>query len=158
MSLRETELIQRLTQDLPADSSVLTGPGDDCAVLDWGGSKLLFKTDAIVEGIHFDRDTPPKAIGRKALARALSDIAAMSGTPTHALITLGVHAEMDPSLIEAVYQGLRDCAREHHINIVGGETTSLPQLTLSISLIGNASKPILRTGSTVGDAIFVSEF
>ena len=156
MSLSETELIQRLTQDLPADSSVLTGPGDDCAVLDWGGSKLLFKTDAIVEGIHFERDTPPKNIGRKALARALSDIAAMSGTPTHALITLGVHAEMEPSLIEAVYQGLRDCAREHHVNIVGGETTSLSQLTLSISLIGKASKPILRTGSAVGDAIFVS--
>ncbi len=156
MSLSETELIQRLTQDLPADSSVLTGAGDDCAVLDWGGSKLLFKTDAIVEGIHFERDTPPKTIGRKALARALSDIAAMSGTPTHALITLGVHAEMEPSLIEAVYQGLRDCAREHHVNIVGGETTSLSQLTLSISLIGRASKPILRTGSAVGDAIFVS--
>ena len=156
MSLNETELIQRLTQDLPADSSVLTGPGDDCAVLDWSGSKLLFKTDAIVEGIHFERDTPPEAIGRKALARALSDIAAMSGTPTHALITLGVHADMEPSFIEAVYQGLRDCAREHHVNIVGGETTSLSQLTLSISLIGKASKPILRTGSAVGDAIFVS--
>ena len=156
MTLSETELIQRLTQDLPADSSVLTGPGDDCAVLDWSGSKLLLKTDAIVEGIHFERDTPPEAIGRKALARALSDIAAMAGTPTHALITLGVHAEMEPSLIEAVYQGLRDCAREHHVNIVGGETTSLSQLTLSISLIGKASKPILRTGSAVGDAIFVS--
>ena len=156
MSLSETELIQRLTENLPADSSVLTGPGDDCAVLDWSGSKLLFKTDAIVEGIHFDRDTPPEAIGRKALARALSDIAAMAGTPTHALITLGVHADMEPSLIEAVYQGLRDCAREHHVNIVGGETTSLSQLTLSISLIGKASKPMLRTGSAVGDAIFVS--
>ena len=156
MTLSETELIQRLTQDLPADSSVLTGPGDDCAVLDWSGSELLFKTDAIVEGIHFERDTPPEAIGRKALARALSDIAAMAGTPTHALITLGFHAEMEPSLIEAVYQGLRDCAREHHVNIVGGETTSLSQLTLSISLIGKASKPILRTGSAVGDAIFVS--
>ena len=156
MSLSETELIQLLTENLPADSSVLTGPGDDCAVLDWSGSKLLFKTDAIVEGIHFERDTPPEAIGRKALARALSDIAAMAGTPTHALITLGVHADMEPSLIEAVYQGLRDCAREHHVNIVGGETTSLSQLTLSISLIGKASKPILRTGSAVGDAIFVS--
>ncbi len=156
MTLSETELIQRLTQDLPADSSVLTGPGDDCAVLDWSGSELLFKTDAIVEGIHFERDTPPEAIGRKALARALSDIAAMAGTPTHALITLGFHAEMEPSLIEAVYQGLRDCAREHHVNIVGGETTSLSQLTLSISLIGKASRPILRTGSAVGDAIFVS--
>ena len=156
MSLSETELIQRLTENPPADSSVLTGPGDDCAVLDWSGSKLLFKTDAIVEGIHFERDTPPEAIGRKALARALSDIAAMAGTPTHALITLGVHADMEPSLIEAVYQGLRDCAREHHVNIVGGETTSLSQLTLSISLIGKANKPILRTGSAVGDAIFVS--
>ena len=156
MSLSETELIQRLTQDLPADSSVLTGPGDDCAVLDWNGSKLLFKTDAIVESIHFERNTPPEAIGRKALARPLSDIAAMAGTPTHALITLGFHAEMEPSLIEAVYQGLRDCAREYHVNIVGGETTRLSQLTLSISLIGKASKPILRTGSAVGDAIFVS--
>ena len=80
----------------------------------------------------------------------------MAGTPTHALITLGVHAEMEPSLIDAVYQGLRNCAREHHVNIVGGETTSLSQLTLSISLIGRASKPILRAGSAVGDAIFVS--
>jgi thiamine-monophosphate kinase len=74
MSMSETELIRRLTRDLPADSSVLTGPGDDCAVLDWGGSKLLFKTDAIVEGIHFERNTSPDAIGRKALARALSDM------------------------------------------------------------------------------------
>ena len=101
--MSETELIRRLTRDLPADSSVLTGPGDDCAVLDWGGSKLLFKTDAIVEGIHFERNTSPEAIGRKALARALSDIAAMAGTPTHALVTLGVHVDIKPDLIEAVY-------------------------------------------------------
>ena len=156
MSVSETELIRRLTRDLPADSSVLTGPGDDCAVLDWGGSKLLFKTDAIVEGIHFERNTSPEAIGRKALARALSDIAAMAGTPTHALVTLGVHADMKPDLIEAVYQGLRDCAQEYRVNIVGGETTTLPQLTLSVSLIGEVAAPILRTGSEVGDAIFVS--
>ena len=156
MSVSETELIRRLTRDLPADSSVLTGPGDDCAVLDWGGSKLLFKTDAIVEGIHFERNTSPEAIGRKALARALSDIAAMAGTPTHVLVTLGVNADMKPDLIEAVYQGLRDCALEHRVNIVGGETTTLPQLTLSVSLIGEVAAPILRTGSEVGDAIFVS--
>ena len=156
MRLNETELIRRLTCDLPRDSSVLTGPGDDCAVLDWSGSNLLFKTDAIVEGVHFERNTPPEAIGRKALARALSDIAAMAGTPTHALVTLGVHADMKPDLIEAVYQGLRDCALEHRVNIVGGETTTLPQLTLSVSLIGEATNPILRTGSKAGDAIFVS--
>ena len=83
--MTETELIQKLTAGLPGDSSVLTGPGDDCAVIELGGQKLLFKTDAIVEDIHFTSDTPPEKIGRKAMARALSDIAAMTGTPTHAL-------------------------------------------------------------------------
>ena len=75
--MTEIELITKLTADLPTDDSVLTGAGDDCAVLEIGGLKILFKTDAIVEDIHFERDTPPEQIGRKALARALSDIAAM---------------------------------------------------------------------------------
>ena len=88
--MTETELIQKLTAELDSDSSVLIGPGDDCAVIELGGQKLLFKTDAIVEDIHFTGDTPPEKIGRKAMARAFSDIAAMTGTPTHALVTLGL--------------------------------------------------------------------
>ncbi len=156
MSLSETDLIQRLTRGLPADGSVLTGPGDDCAVLNWDGAKLLFKTDALVEGIHFERNAPPQSIGHKALARALSDIAAMGGTPTHALVTLGMNTDMDTALIEAIYDGLRQCAAKFAVNIVGGETTTLPQLTLSISLLGTVDRPILRTGSAVGDALFVT--
>jgi len=154
--MTETELIQKLTAGLPSDSSVLTGPGDDCAVIELGGQKLLFKTDAIVEDIHFTGDTPPEKIGRKAMARALSDIAAMAGTPTHALVTLGMCEEHKHALIERIFIGLRDIAAEYNVNIVGGETTTLPKLTLSISLLGTCPKPILRNGSQSGDALLVT--
>ena len=80
--MNEFELIARLTRTLPSNKSVLIGVGDDCAVLDGGTDRdLLFKTDAVVEGIHFTKETPPEKAGRKALARCLSDIAAMAGTP-----------------------------------------------------------------------------
>ena len=154
--MTETELIQKLTAGLPGDSSVLTGPGDDCAVIELGGQKLLFKTDAIVEDIHFTGDTPPEKIGRKAMARSLSDIAAMAGTPTHALVTLGMCEEHKHALVERIFIGLRDIAAEYNVNIVGGETTTLPKLTLSISLLGTCPKPILRNGSQSGDALLVT--
>ena len=154
--MTEIELITKLTADLPTDESVLTGTGDDCAVLNLGGQTLLFKTDAIVEDIHFERDTPPEQIGRKALARALSDIAAMAGTPTHALVTLGRCENHDPEHLVRIYDGLKSLAAEHAVNIVGGEVTTLPKLTLSISLLGTVGKPVLRSGSQTGDALFVS--
>ena len=71
---------------------MIAGAGDDCAVLDLGvpGRFLLFKTDAVVEGIHFTSATPPEKIGHKALGRCLSDIAAMAGTPIAALVTIAL--------------------------------------------------------------------
>src|SRR5208283_553174 len=82
--MNEFELIARLTDGLPVNPAVVTGAGDDCAVLDLGAPDhlVLLKTDAVVEGTHFTRSTPPEKIGRKALARCLSDVAAMAGTPT----------------------------------------------------------------------------
>ena len=73
MKLNEFELIARLTASLPGNPAVVTGAGDDCAVLDLGvpGKYFLFKTDAVVEGVHFTAETPPEKIGRKALARGL---------------------------------------------------------------------------------------
>src|SRR6266700_3702162 len=90
--MNEFELIQRLTRALPTNESVVVGVGDDCAVLDVGAGDrlLLFKTDAVVEGIHFTKEAPPEKIGRKALARCLSDIAAMAGTPNAALVTIAL--------------------------------------------------------------------
>ncbi|MDG2212743.1 MAG: thiamine-phosphate kinase [Verrucomicrobiota bacterium] len=154
--MTETALINKLTAGLLADETVIAGPGDDCAVLEIEGHKLLFKTDAIVEGVHFDSATSPEQIGHKALARPLSDIAAMGGAPSHALITLGINTNIKEDYIEAVYTGLKNCAAQYGVNIVGGETTTLPHFTLSVSLLGKVKNPIMRTGSNIGDAIFVS--
>jgi thiamine-monophosphate kinase len=159
--MNEFELIQRLTRSLPANESVVTGAGDDCAVLDLGvpDALILFKTDAVVEGIHFTRATPPEKIGRKALARCLSDIAAMAGTPTAALVTIGLPADFAAEWVTKIYAGLNTLAEQHHVAIVGGETTTNPErLWISMALLGRVTrgKQILRRGALAGDAIFVT--
>jgi len=159
--MNEFELIARLTRSLPVNPAVVTGPGDDCAVLDLGvpGKRFLFKTDAVVEGVHFTRDTPPEKIGRKALARGLSDLAAMAGTPIAALVTLALPKTFDPDFIAAIYDGMNALARQYTVAIVGGETTTNPErILISIALLGSAvpGKIPLRSGAQVGDAIFVT--
>ncbi|MFM1942963.1 MAG: Thiamine-monophosphate kinase [Verrucomicrobiota bacterium] len=159
--MNEFELLARLLQNLPGDPSTLVGPGDDCAVLNLGvtDKSFLLKTDAVVEGIHFTPDTEPQLVGRKALARCLSDIAAMAGTPTHALITLGLPQKPNLAYTEALYSGIKELAATYHVTIAGGETTTSPQHSfVSVSLLGWCPKDqcILRSGAQPGDAIFVT--
>jgi thiamine-monophosphate kinase len=159
--MNEFELIARLTRSLPLNPSVLVGAGDDCAVLDMGlpDKLLLFKTDAIVEDIHFTRDTPPQKIGRKALARCMSDLAAMAGTPVAVLVTLGLPEEFEPAFVEKMYDGLNALARAHDVAVVGGETTTNPgRIFLSLAMLGTVArgKQVLRSGAKAGDAIFVT--
>lgn len=158
--MNEFELIAQLTRSLPGNKTVVVGAGDDCAVLDLElpAQWLLFKTDAVVEGTHFLTTTPPEKIGRKALARCLSDIAAMAGTPTAALVTLALPKNFDAAFVGKIYEGMSDIAGEHGVAIVGGETTINPGILISISLLGTVSKEkcILRSGAKAGDAIFVS--
>jgi thiamine-monophosphate kinase len=159
--VNEFELIQRLTRSLSANDTVVTGPGDDCAVLDLGlpDRFVLFKTDAVVEGIHFHSETPPAKVGHKALARALSDIAAMAGQPTCALVTLGLPRDFDGQRIEAIYAGLDATARRYGVAVVGGETTTNPErILISIAVLGTVEKSrcVRRSGSEPGDAIFVT--
>ena len=159
--MNEFDLIQLLTRNLPANDSVIAGAGDDCAVLDLGLADrwVLFKTDAVVEGVHFTDATPPEKIGHKALARCLSDIAAMAGTPGAALVTLALPGEFDVKRVEAIYAGMNALAQRHGVAIVGGETTTNPErLLISIALLGTVAKDKcpLRSGAKAGDAIFVS--
>ena len=159
--MNEFELIARLTKSLPANRSVVTGAGDDCAVLDLRVPEelILFKTDAVVEGVHFTKNTPPEKIGRKALARCLSDIAAMAGTPVAALVTLGLPEKFDPEFVAQIYDGLNALAEKSGVAIVGGETTTNPgRILVSIALLGTVprGKQILRSGAKTGDAIFVT--
>src|SRR5208283_5404197 len=126
--MNEFELIHRLTRSLPTNPSVVVGAGDDCAVLDVGvpDRLLLFKTDAVVEGVHFTPEAAPEKIGHKALGRCLSDIAAMAGTPTAALVTIGLPRDFKPERVEAIYAGMNALARQHHVAVAGGETTTSP--------------------------------
>ena len=159
--LGEDGLLRLLTEKWrPLQRGVLTGVGDDCAVLRGGGRDhfLLFKTDAVVEGVHFTSGASPAAIGHKALARALSDIAAMGGKPLAALITLGLPARESPRRVQAIYRGLEKTAKKFRVDLVGGETTRARQLFLNISLLGECRgyRPILRSGARAGDRIFVT--
>jgi thiamine-monophosphate kinase len=159
--MNELELIRRLTALLPANDSVVAGAGDDCAVLDLGipGRLVLFKTDSVVEGVHFNADTPPEQIGHKALGRCLSDLAAMGGTPVSALITLALPRDFEVERVEGVYRGMAALARRHEVALPGGETTTNPdRLLLSIAALGTVAhdKCIRRGGALAGDAIFVT--
>ena len=159
--MNEFELIARLTKSLPTNKNVVVGAGDDCAVLDLGvpDKLILFKTDAVVERIHFTRATPPEKIGRKALARCLSDIAAMAGTPTAALVTIALPKDFDAEFVAKIYDGLNALAEKCGVAVVGGETTTNPEgILISIALLGTVTrgKQILRSGAKVGDAIFVT--
>lgn len=159
--MNELELIKVLTRGLPSNASVITGPGDDCAVLDLGlhDRFLLLKTDAVVEGVHFSKDIQPERIGHKALGRCLSDVAAMAGAPTAALVTLALPSGFDPDFVQAIYRGINSLAERHGVAIAGGETTTNPErLLISIALLGTAGrdKCVRRSGAKPGDAIFVS--
>jgi thiamine-monophosphate kinase len=159
--MNEIQLIELLTRQLPTHPAVVAGPGDDCAVLDLGLPErlVLFKTDAVVEGIHFTHEAPPEKIGHKALARCLSDVAAMAGDPTVALVTLALPRTFDPAYLERVYAGMNALAQRTGVGIVGGETTTNPdRLLISIALLGTVPKnrPVRRSGARPGDALFVS--
>ncbi len=160
-SLGENAVLHRLLPALPTNDGLRVGAGDDCAVVArdavWDG---LLKTDAVIEGIHFTRGTAPQRIGHKALARALSDIAAMGGIPEHALVTLLVHPSRSIEELEGIYVGLSALARRCNVSLAGGETAALPEdgLALSVALTGRVERgqAILRSGGKPGDIIAVS--
>lgn len=159
--MNEFELIAALTRSLPANETVVAGAGDDCAVLDLGlpGKLFLFKTDAVVQGVHFTSETPPEKIGRKALARCLSDIAAMAGAPLAALVTIGLPENFNAGFVRKIYDGLNALAQKYRVAVAGGETTANPGgIFISVALLGAVArgKQILRTGAKAGDAIFVT--
>jgi thiamine-monophosphate kinase len=134
--------------------------GHDCAVLSSfpRNLDLVLKTDAVVEGVHFTPSTPAPLIGRKALARGLSDLAAAGATPRAALITIGCPNPRSASRILQAYRGLSRLAKKFHLPIVGGETVRTRQLLLSISLLGTVPKKTSpsRSGAKPGDILFVT--
>jgi len=159
--LGERGLIRLIRASLgTADPSVTVGIGDDCAILSpTPGTQLLATTDLLIEGIHFRRRyAEPADIGWKALARNLSDIAAMGGTPRFALVALACPPETEVEEVEALYAGMRAAAAPHAVSIVGGDTSASPDgLIVNVTLLGEvAGRPLLRSGAVPGDLLVVT--
>jgi len=160
-ALGEDKLLARLLPMLHRRGGVVAGAGDDCAVVAAPklGALQLLKTDCIVEGIHFTSASSPGSVGWKALARPLSDFAAMSGMPQFALVTLIVPAARTVDWIRKIYRGLEKAAREFDVAIVGGETSSIKgPAVISVSVTGFVEKGrwVGRGGGKANDELFVT--
>ena len=159
--LGEGRLITQLTARLESRADIIAGPGDDCAVVTAPkkGRLLLLKTDCVVERVHFQPNDKPDAVGWKAMARTLSDFAAMAGLPQFALVTLIVPAERKVRWVKEIYRGLERAADRFAVTIVGGETSCTDgPATVSIAAVGTVEEDrwVSRDGGKVGDALFVT--
>jgi thiamine-monophosphate kinase len=157
----ELAVIERIRRYLPRGGRIVAGVGDDCAVvrMEQGlKNDLLLTSDAVIEGIHFLPGTKPSDIGHKAIARVLSDIAAMGGRPEWALIDLVVPGKTKIRTLDGIYSGAIRVAGEHGLSIVGGDTASGPALELHVFAVGTVpqGKAVLRSGARPGDFIFVT--
>lgn len=159
--LGEDGLIARICRDLPKPTHVIVGPGDDCAVVGAGEELTLLKTDAVVAGVHFLHDEKSTRVGWKAVARVLSDFAAMGGEPGELLITLALAPEVSVDWVDGLYRGISSCLKQHGGVIVGGETISLPQgapTMVSVAGKGRVARAnlVTRGGGRLGDGIYVT--
>lgn len=158
----EFGLIKRIAEKAKRkDKSVLVGIGDDAAVIDvrsMHALPLLVTTDSLVEDIHFRRDYPPDALGWKALAVNISDIAAMGGVPEYYLLSLSIPDDISVEYMDRFFSGMVDAARKYGLSLIGGDTTSSPdKFYISVTVLGKSGeKVLLRKGARAGDVIFVT--
>jgi thiamine-monophosphate kinase len=142
-------------------SGKLIGIGDDCAVLPSGvrDRYLLCTCDPVVEGSHYPAGTSPRWIGWKAMARNLSDIAAMGGIPKWAVVSIGIRRDTPVREVEALYRGLNAAAERFGCKIVGGDTTHvIHEQFVVVTLWGEVEKDKvkLRSAARPGDAVLVT--
>jgi thiamine-monophosphate kinase len=157
----EFDFITWLRSQSNASPSLLVPPGDDLAVLKWDAADLLLVgVDQVLDGVHFDSKIhSPRAIGRKAMNRNLSDCAAMACLPFAALASVALPGAAGIEYAKELYLGLREAADPFACPVVGGDTGSWTgHLALSVTILGRSAgiPPITRAGAKPGDGIFVT--
>ena len=158
----ERDLVARLEQRFaPAPGWVLVGIGDDAAVIEPERNRgEVLTVDALVDGVHFDRAfVPPDAIGHRALAANLSDLAAMGAAPRAALLSMALPALLPLDDFDGIAAGIAALAAEHRVAFVGGNLTRTPgPLTIDITAIGTVKRrqALTRSGARPGDDVYVS--
>lgn len=157
----ETALVHRMLVSLGAAAPAAPeGPGDDCAVLASAPKpgKRLVTTDAVIHGRHFDDSVSPEDAGRKLVRRNVSDIAAMGGEPTDAVIALLMGPDVSVVWLERFMRGVGEGCLESGVKLSGGDLVKMPAgiFAASLTLTGFAEKPLLRTGARAGDFVYVT--
>ena len=153
----------RLNGPTREDPRLLQGIGDDCAVLKYTDTDdLLVTIDTMVEGTHFTEQTlPPDALGWKALATNISDVAAMGGTPKTAFLSLGLSRKTSKEFIEAFLSGLNDLAQKSDVVLAGGDTIeSRIGCVITLTLIGECphGRAVYRHGARLQDDVWVTGY
>jgi thiamine-monophosphate kinase len=141
--------------------SGVVGIGDDCAVLRSADrvKYLLYTCDPVVEGVHYLPNTPPHRVGWKAMARNLSDIAAMGGQPRWAVVSIGLRRRTSVAYVQQLYAGLQAAAKQFGCTIVGGDSTHVRhEQFVVVAMLGEVEKRrlTLRSDAKVGDIVFVT--
>ncbi len=154
----EFELIRRyFSRDAGKRGDVVAGIGDDAALVEVPrGQQLAVTTDTMLEGVHFPADAPAHAVGYRALATNLSDLAAMGAEPAWATLALALPSA-DKAWFEDFSAGLFELADEFHVALIGGDITRGP-LAVTVAAYGFAppGRALRRAGARAGDCIFVT--
>ena len=163
MTVRENELIGRIYKALGrfgTSHQVLLGIGDDAALFrPQAGHELILTCDWFLEGTHFLREKhPPDSVGWKCLGRALSDVAAMGGTPRCFLLSFALPASLTGRWLDDFLGGLRRASRKFGCALAGGDTTNRKEVLINISVVGEVrtDHAVLRSGARTGNLIYVS--
>lgn len=154
----EFGLIRRIAEK-PKRKEIVKGIGDDAAVLKLGNKLYCVTTDTLVENDHFTfKWFTPKQVGMKAIEVNVSDITAMGGTPLYILVSLVLPKDIEITVIDELYKGMRNACNKHNCEIVGGNMTHGQQLVIDIDMIGEVKKQNIcyRSDAKPGDFIFVS--
>ena len=160
-NLGENETIARLARTLGRPGPGIIGIGDDTAVVPVSGdakTQQLLTSDAVIEGLHYFPGTDPKRVGRKAINRVISDIAAMGGTPRWVLVNVVAPNHLEVEWLDQVYEGMAHAAGAFDATIVGGDLT--PGKTLELHVFGTGDVPagqaVLRSGAKPSEIIVVT--
>jgi thiamine-monophosphate kinase len=158
--LQIVERIRKLAESSARNPLLIRGIGDDCAILRPRAQEdLVFTTDFVLEGRHFllDRQTAAE-IGHRALARSLSDLAAMGSEPVFCLVSLAVPAELSGRWLNGFYQGLRALAKQYRIALAGGDLSRFDKVIADVMCCGRVprGKAMLRSAAKTGEAIYVT--
>ena len=156
--MNERELLQSVYKNASQSGDISVGPGDDMGEIHVGNQRVLCGVDQLIVGKHVTPETPPLAIGRKAIARCFSDIAAMAGAPVGSLMTACLPSEVKNEWCEKVFTGAKEVAEQWGGPIFGGDIASTNgPATFTVTAIATpGSRTIRRTGAKAGDLLCIT--